>query len=184
LNQINIVAFSAFSLTVIAVYILGFYPFIPTWAVFIAWACFFHLDGGVNRQPAYFSTITHIGLGIISAWLSILAILNNPFTGELASQLWAPILIGAVIAMLSKMSVMTRFCVTPAIIYGYASVFAFVSAPGRFDLDTVLSLSFQNVLVAMLISVVLGATAGYVNAVVVERLSGLLLKKKATEALR
>jgi hypothetical protein len=184
MNQVNIAAFSAFALTAIAIYILNLYPFIPTWAVFIAWACFFHMDGGVNRQQAFLSTITHIGLGIISSWLSIVAILNNPFTGELSSQLWAPILIGLVIAVLSKMGVMTRFCVTPAIIYGYASVFAFVSAPGRFDLDTVLSLSFQNVLVAMLVSVVLGATAGYVNAVVVERLSGLLLKKKATEVLQ
>ena len=184
MNQVNIAAFSAFSLTVIAVYILGFYPFIPTWAVFIAWACFFHLGGGANRQQAYFATITHIGLGVIAAWLSILAILNNPLTGELASQLWAPILIGAVIAVLSKMGVMTRFCVTPAIIYGYASVFAFVSIPGRFDLHTVLLLTFHNVLVAMLVSVVLGATAGYMNAVVVQWLSGLLLKKKATEVLQ
>lgn len=184
MNQVNIAAFSAFFLTVVAVYILGFYPFIPTWAVFIAWACFFHLDGGVNRQQAYFATITHIGLGVISAWLSILAILNNPFTGELASQIWPPILIGAVIAALSKLGVMPRFSVTPAIIYGYASVFAFVSVPGRFSLDTVLSLSFQNVLVAMLVSVVLGATAGYMNAVAVQWLSATLLKKKATEALQ
>jgi hypothetical protein len=132
------------------------------------------MDGGVNRTQAYFSTITHIGLGAFAAWLSILAILHNPLTGELGSQLWGPVLIGAVIAVLSKMGVMARFCVTPAIIYGYASVFAFASTPERFVLDTLLSLSFQNALVAIVISIILGASAGYVNSVVVQSLSGLL----------
>jgi uncharacterized protein DUF1097 len=174
MNQVNIAAFSAFSLTVIAVYMLGFYPFIPPWAIFIAWACFFHMDGGINRKQAYFSTITHIGLGAFAAWLSILAILNNPFDGALANQLWAPILIGAVIAVLSKMGVMARFCVTPAIIYGYASIFAYTSSPGRFSLETLLSLSFQNALVAILISIILGTSAGYANSMVVQWLSGLL----------
>lgn len=173
MNRMNIATFCAFAMTVGAVYLLNFYPFLPPWAVFITWACFFHMDGGVNRKQAFISTITHMGLGALGAWLSALALLNNPFSSQLGGELWGPVLIGAAIAALFRMGVFTRFCVTPAIIYGYASVFAFASTSGFFSFERLTSLSFSNALLGVWFCIVLGACAGYVNALLVDILSRL-----------
>ena len=178
MKPINAVAFSGFVLTAVALYILGYFPFIPVWSVFITWACFFHMDGGANKNQAFFANIRHIGLGAIASWISALIVLNNPLSGELANQLWAPILIAAVIALLMKMSVYTQFSVTPAIIYGYASIWAFLSVPGIFNQETLLSVSFQNAIVAIGLSLVLGTTAGYLNAIMVSWLISIKLPHK------
>ena len=177
MTQLNAATFSAFILTAIALYILSSYPFLPPWAIFISWACFFHMDGGVNRNQAYFATIMHLGLGITAAWLSALAVLNNPFSSEISNEFWAPVIIGLMISMLSRMGAITRFSVTPAIIYGYAATFAFLSATGAFTIDVLLSLSSQNAIVALAVSIVIGASAGYINTMLVKWLSELSLRR-------
>lgn len=167
MKPINAITLSGFTLTAIAVYLLGYFPFIPAWPVFITWACFFHMDGGINKNQAFFATLRHIGLGVFASWVSALLVINNPLSGELVNQLWAPILIAAVIAMLMRLSVFTQFSVTPAMIYGYASIWAFLSVPGLFNQEILLSLSFQNAILALGFCVVLGACAGYINAIMV-----------------
>ena len=167
MKPIYAITFSAFTLTAVAIFLLGYYPYIPAWPIFITWACFFHLDGGNNKNQAFYSTITHIGLGAFASWLSALLIINNPLSGELANQLWAPILIAAVIAGLMRLSVFTRLSVTPAMIYGYASIWAFLSVPGLFNQEALLSLTFQNAIVAISFCILLGASAGYINSAMV-----------------
>lgn len=177
MTQLNATAFSAFALTAIVLYVLGFFVFIPPWAVFIAWACFFHMGGGADRNQAFVATITHMALGVFAAWISAIAVLNNPFDSATAQQLWAPVLIGVVIGILARMGVFTRFSVMPAIIYGYASVFAFAGTAGLFSTEHLLSLTFNNALIGILFSVVVGTTAGYLNAVLVGALCGLKWSK-------
>lgn len=176
MKPINAITFSGFTLTAVAVYLLGYFPFIPAWPIFITWACFFHMDGGVNKNQAFFSTIRHIGLGAFTAWLSALIVMNNPLLGDLVNQLWAPILIAAMIALLTRLSVFTSLSVTPAMIYGYASIWAFLSVPGLFSQEILLSLSFQNALVAIGFCIVLGACAGYLNAIMVAKLCNIHLR--------
>ncbi|MDP2247327.1 MAG: DUF1097 domain-containing protein [Nitrosomonadales bacterium] len=180
MNQLNATTFCAFALTAVVLYLLSFFTFIPPWAVFIAWACFFHMDGGLNRNQAYIATLLHLILGAFSAWISALAVLNNPFGSGLGEQLWAPVFIGIVIALLSRMGTMTRFCVTPAVIYGYASVFAFASTTGFFSQEPLLSMSFNNALLAVVFSFVLGASAGYLNAMLV----GVLIRMHWISAIK
>ncbi len=180
MKPINAITLSGFTLTAIAVYFLGYFPFIPAWPIFITWACFFHMDGGINKNQAFCSTVMHIGLGAFASWVSALLVINNPLSGELANQLWAPILIAAVIAMLMRLSVFSLLSVTPAMIYGYASIWAFLSVPGLFNQDILLSLSFQNAIVAIGFCVVLGASAGYINAMMVTWLCKLRITKKLT----
>lgn len=170
MKPINAVTISGFTLTAIGLYLLGYFPFIPAWAVFITWACFFHLDGGIDKNKAFFSTIRHIGLGAFASWVSALIVLNNPVSNEWANPLWAPVLIAAVIAALMRLGALIHFSVTPAIIYGYASIWAFLSVPGLFNQETLLSLSFQNAIVVMAVCVLLGACAGYINAIMVDQL--------------
>jgi hypothetical protein len=167
MSQLNATTFCAFVLTVLVIYLLGFFSFIPPWAVFIAWACFFHMDGGINRNQAYLATILHLALGAFGAWISAIAILNNPFSSVAGEQLWGPVFIGAVIAVLIRMGTITRFSVSSAIIYGYACVFAFASTTGFFTLEQLLSVSFNNALLVVVFSFLLGTSAGYLNAVLV-----------------
>ena len=176
MKPINAITFSGFILTAIAIYLLSYLPFIPAWAIFITWACFFHMDGGVNKDQAFISTIRHVLLGAFASWISALAVLNNPFSGIVADQLWAPVLIASAIALLMRLSTLVQFSVTPAIIYGYASIWAFLSVPELFSQEILLSLSFKNALVAIFFSVVLGACLGYLNAVMINALCNLKYK--------
>lgn len=179
MSPLNATTFCAFALTTIALYILGFFPFIPAWAVFIPWACFFHMDGGVNPKQAFFANILHLSLGVFAAWLSAIALIFNPFDTAVGAQLWGPVLIGVMIAVLSRMGTLTSFCVTPAVIYGYAGTFAFLTTPGMFSIDHLLSLSFNNALITMLFSIVLGTGAAYLNAMLVGILCSLNWKRPA-----
>lgn len=184
MKPINAVTLSGFILTAVAVYLLGYFPFIPAWPIFITWACFFHMDGGINRNQAFFATILHISTGALASWISALLVINSPFSGALANQLWAPLLIAAIIAVLMRMSTSVRFSITPAIIYGYASIWAFLSAPGLLNQDTLLSLSFQNAIIAILFCIILGACAGYINAVLVGWLCAIRLPRFAVNHAR
>lgn len=177
MRPINAITISGFTLTAIVVYLLSYFPYIPAWPIFITWACFFHLNGGVNKHQAFYSTILHIGVGALASWLSALLVINNPFPGELANQLWAPLLIAAIIAILMRLSVFTQLSVTPAIIYGYASIWAFLSVPGLLNQETLLSLTFQNAILAIWFCVVLGACAGYLNSSMVALLCNLKVSK-------
>lgn len=170
MTQFNATTFCSFAMTTTVLYLLGFFTFIPPWAVFITWACFFHMNGGVNRNQAFIATIRHVALGATAAWLSALIVLNNPFDSTLGQQLWGPVLIGAVIALLTRMGSITLFSLTPAIIYGYASVFAFASTAGLFAPEPLLSMSLNNALLAILLSTVIGVSAGYINALMVSML--------------
>lgn len=170
MTQLNAATFSTFILTVIALYVLSLLPLIPPWAIFISWACFFHLNGAAERNLAYLSTIRHLGLGISAAWLSAIIVLNNPFSSAMLNAWWPPVIIGLMIALLSRMAVIRRFAVTPVIIYGYAATFAFLSAPSAFSMQSLVALAMHNAVIAMTISIVIGASAGYINALLVELL--------------
>ena len=178
MKPINAITLSGFTLTALAIYLLSYFPFIPAWPIFITWACFFHMDGGVDKNQAFYSTPLHIGLGAFASWVSALLVLNNPLSGALAAQLWAPVLIAAVIAMLMRLSVFTQLSVTPAMIYGYASIWAFLSVPGLFNQSLLLSLSFQNAIVAISFCIVLGTCAGYINAMMVSWLCNINIRTK------
>ena len=168
--------FATFSLTAIAIFLLGYVPFIPPWAVFITWACFFHMDGGSDRKQGYMSTVTHLWIGALGAWVTALLLLNSPFESSTANTLWSPLVIATVVAGLARLSTRPRFSVTPAIIYGYAGLFAFTAAPGAFSLEKLISISFENALISIWVSVLLGAACGYINVVLIERLISIASK--------
>lgn len=180
MSKINAVAFSASILTMLVLLLMNHLPQVPLWALFISWACFFHLGGGDNPDAAWRLANIHIATGIIASWLSALIVLANPFSGALAAQLWAPLVIGLAIGLLARMGTIPCFAVMPAMIYGYAGVWAFLSVPGRFDPAVLRSLTFDNVLIAMITAVLLGTCLAYFNA----RLVGWLAREKSPAAAR
>lgn len=178
MNNLNTATAVAVIMTILVLYALGATPYIPAWAVFISWACFFHMDGGTDPGKAFASTLQHVELGIVAAWLSALLVLLNPFSNAVMMEWWAPVVIGLAIGVLFQMSMFARFSITPAIIYGYAGTFAFLgSGPGRLSAEALLSLSFENVLITLSTCLLVGVSAGYLNAVLVQWLSSMSLRK-------
>jgi hypothetical protein len=177
MSKLNIATAVATIMTILVLYALAATPYIPAWAVFITWACFFHLGGDENPGQAYFTTLQHVGLGITAAWLSALIVLVNPFSNAAVAAWWAPVVIGLVIGVLFRMGASPRFAITPAIIYGYAGTFAYLSAgPEKFSMQALLSFSFDNVLITLGACLLIGISAAYLNSVLVQRLSTASLK--------
>lgn len=173
MKPINAITLSGFLLTAIAIYVLSYFPFLPAWPIFITWACFFHMDGGVNKNQAYIAVIRHIYLGTFISWMTALALFNNLMSGFISDQLWASVLIALGIALIMRLSLIVQLSVTPAIIYGYALIWAFLSVPGLYDQEILLSLTFKNAIVAVDFCVLLGASAGYINGVLVNFLCNM-----------
>lgn len=167
----NAIVLCACILTIIALFVLSYFSQIPVWSVFIAWACFFHIGGGENRNQAFGHILQHMVLGAVAAWLSAIALLHNPFESGLAQQLWTPVLIGIVIALLFLLARLPRFAIAPVIIYGYASVFAMASTAGLFSLENLLSFSLGNAMLAVVVATLIGACAAYINSMLVDALS-------------
>jgi hypothetical protein len=163
MTRINAACLSAGLLTAIVLFALRDYPAMPLWAMFITWACFFHLGGDQDPSTSFRITLTHILVGVVSAWVSALILFASPWTDGLLSQLWAPLVIGLVIGLLVRLSAIGWLAVTPAIIYGYASVWAFLSTSGHFSLTALQSLSMQNVVIVLPLCVLMGVCMGYIN---------------------
>lgn len=178
MNKLYAATLVATIMTILVLHALAATPYIPAWAVFIAWACFFHLGGDSEPGRAYFSTLQHMGLGIAAAWVSAQIVLINPFSHPAIGAWWAPVVIGLAIGVLFRLSVFARFAVTPAIVYGYAGTFAFLSVgQEKFTSEALLSFSFDNVLIALGACLLIGISAAYLNSVLVQRLSEMSLSK-------
>lgn len=171
MSRINAACFCAALLTTVVLLLTQGFPALPVWSLFITWACFFHLGGDRDPAGVFRITVTHIGLGVVTAWLTALLLFANPWTDGFLNQLWGPLIIGLVIGVLVRLSVIGHFAVTPAIIYGYASVWAFLSIGEHFTLQALQSLSMQNVIIAIPPCILIGATMGAVNAYMVDWLS-------------
>ena len=164
MSRINVACVSAALLTAIALFLLRGFPSLPIWAMFITWACFFHLGGDESPGASFRNTVIHLGFGVVTAWLSALLLLANPWAEGLLNQLWGPFIIGVAIGILVRLSVIGYFAVTPAIIYGYASVWAYLSTSGYFSLQVLQSVSMQNVVIAIPLCILMGACMGFINS--------------------
>jgi len=151
------------------------------WAGFIAWGCFFHTGGD---QKALIKTICGNVYGIIIAWIALLIIFVAG-VGNMGTLAIA-IVVGVTVFLLVIVAKIDQLSVVPANVYGYAATVAWaISAPsvagatpdmaGTGPLQNLTAPSFANPLVALIVSMVIGAIAGYVSA----QIAGALTKKTA-----
>ena len=148
--------------------------FVLVWAGFVAWGCFFH-SGGDNDALA--KTIVGNIYGVVVAWIALLIIVNVSVEG--LGTVWPAIVVGVTVFALVIVASIEKLSVVPANVYGYASTVAYSlhqatdTEAGTGPLANLASASFQNPLVLLIVSMVIGALFGLASG----KLAGALTKE-------
>jgi hypothetical protein len=134
--------------------------FVLVWAGFIGWGCFFH--SGANNN-ALVKTIVGNAYGALVAWVALLIIVNVPVPG--LGAVWSAIVVGVTVFFLVIVASIDLRSVVPANVYGYAALVAYSlhqpsAAPATGPLQNLVSPSFANALVLLIVSMVIGALFG------------------------
>jgi hypothetical protein len=128
------------------------------WAIFIAWGCFYHCGG---KETGLKNTIVCNIAGAVIAWIALLIVTKTGMADSMGLPLWAGIVVGATVLIMVLLAKVPAFATIPAMVYGYASVAAFALLTGKFDMLT--AASFENALVAVIVSMVVGAVLGLIS---------------------
>ena len=148
--------------------------FVLVWAGFVGWGCFFH-SGGDDK--ALVKTIAGNVYGAVIAWIALLIIVN--VSVEELGTVWPAIVVGVTVFFLVIVASLDKLSVVPANVYGYAATVAYSlhqatdAEAGTGPLANLASASFQNPLVLLIVSMVVGALFGFVSG----KLAGALTKE-------
>lgn len=136
--------------------------FVLVWAGFVAWGCFFH--SGADDK-ALMKTIAGNVYGIVIAWIALLVIVNVPV--EALGTVWPAVVVGVTVFLLVIVASVDLLSTVPANVYGYASTVAYSlhqpSEAGVGPLQNLASPNFENPLVLLVVSMVIGAIFGYAS---------------------
>ena len=143
--------------------------FVLVWAGFIAWGSFFH-SGGDSK--ALVKTLCGNVYGIVIGWIALLIIFKTGVAdmgpGAIASVVGVTVFLLVIVASIEPLSAV------PANVYGYASIVAYAlhqasapgatpDVPGTGPLQNLTAANFANPLVILIVSMVIGALAGYLS---------------------
>jgi len=149
---------------------------ILVWSAFVAWACFFH-SGGDNA--AFKSTVVSNTFGCVMGWLGAVMILGLPLGEALTPQVWSGTVVLVTVVVYILASQIPAFASVPGTTYGYACTFAFLlQTPEKLNLGALFSASFNNSLIVVPVSMLLGACFGLASA----RLAAALTKPELLPA--
>lgn len=169
MSQLAALALSVGVLGGLAVWVFLSVGGILIWAAFIAWGCFFQSGGD---SDALRNTIVCNIFGAVAAWLTAVIILAIPLADKLTLPLWAGIVAGIVIWIVVYAANIKAFAVIPASVYGFAAVFAFIlQTPEKLNLASLMSLNFNNGLIVVAVSMVIGAILGFISGKVAAALT-------------
>jgi hypothetical protein len=142
------------------------FPGILIWCAVIGWACFLHSGGSRSVLGTVSACLV---FGVTSAWAFALIVsagyitLPLPVTAAILVAMLAPFII-----LMSKLSILS---VIPASFYGFASCFAYIAqTPERFTLQAMTSLSLENTLIVVSISLLIGVGLGFVQTLIASRM--------------
>jgi len=131
-------------------------PQLFVWAAFIGWASYDHT--GATPRAAWRSSAALI-FGVIMAWA--VGIVVAAGTLPLSAPLSTAVTAGVASFLIVRASGARILSVVPAAFYGFASTFAYLSlVPGAFTISKMSSLDWDNVIVAMPISLLIGTGLG------------------------
>ncbi len=128
------------------------------WAAFIAWGCYFHTGGNVDALK---KTIICNLFGALMGWIAALLLVTVAPPGPVA----AAVVVGVTVTILCLAAHLPAFGTIPASVYGYASVFAFLlgNAATNLTKDALMAASPANALVAVGVSMLIGALFGFAS---------------------
>lgn len=137
--------------------------YILIWAVFIAWAGFAAL-GGDNQ--ALKSTIVCGVFGIVIGWIGAYILLTIPLGESLGGPLWSAIVVGVTAFTVVFASNFQIFSAVPASVLSYAATFAYLlQTDGKMSIPTLTSINFDNPLLLISLSVILGGLFGKLSVI-------------------
>src|SRR5262249_5580887 len=134
------------------------------WAAFIAWGCFYH-NGG--KEAGLQSTIICTAVGAIVAGIT-LTVAGAGIGASLPPAVWPAICVGLGVAAMVLLANIPLFASIPAQVYGFASVVALALLPA--SPGSLTAASMANPVVAIILSMIIGAIFGYVS----EKVAGML----------
>ena len=175
LNPLAAVTLCSILLTAAVVLLMQRIQVLPMWPLVIAWACFFHLGGGLQPRDAIKTVLVGTVFGVLIGWLSALTLMVNPLPEFVSGPIWAVLVISAAVGFISVCAYWKIFAITPVCIYGYAATWGFLDVPGRFDWEVLTSLDWQNVVLALPVAIAMGCAFAWFNA----RMVGALVRSPA-----
>lgn len=153
------------------------FPGLLIWAAFIAWAGFHHSGG---TRSVIGKTLLCLAFGVVLAWIVSMLVLAN---STLPMPLAAAALVALVVPIIIGLSKFEAFNIVPAVFYGFASGFAFLTqTPGAFSVAALTHLGLNNVLIVVPVSMAIGVALGIVQikiASVIQPTSGLQPEARA-----
>lgn len=148
------------------------FPGLLLWASFIGWASYAQCGGDV---AALRKSIACNLFGVVMAWLVAMPLALG--AAGLPIPLAAAGLIAIVTPVIILGSKLPLLSVVPATFYGFATSFAFlVQTPGKLDAAVMTSVSLDNVMIVVSISLIAGAGLGVLHG----KIAGALMKTQAT----
>lgn len=170
MNTVISLVISVGLLAGVASWLFLFVGSIVIWAAFVAWACFFHSGG---NQEAFISTIVCNAFGVVCAWIAALIILIVPLGNVLGMPLWAAIVVALTVGAYVMASKLALLASIPGTTYGYACTFAYLlQTPEKLTVEALTQFTFDNALITVIVSMVIGACFGYLSG----RMATLLAK--------
>ena len=128
------------------------------WAATIAWAAYFALGG---NKEALKNTIVCGIFGVFMAWLTALEITTIPPDPALGFPLMAAIAVTFAVIVLCLAANIPALASIPASVLGYSATFAYVlQTPDKLTQDVLLGVSFDNPLLVISASIVIGTYFG------------------------
>jgi hypothetical protein len=140
--------------------------YLQIWAIFIAWACFYHCGG---KETGLKNTIVCNIAGAIVAWIALLIVLKTGLADSFGVPIWAGIVVAVTVFVLVMLAKVPALATIPALVYGYAAVAAFGLLAANADVGAA---NFNNPVVIIIVSMVVGAILGYIS----EKIAGALAK--------
>jgi Protein of unknown function (DUF1097) len=135
------------------------------WAAFIAWGCFYHSGG---KEAGLQSTIICTAAGAVVAGITLI-VAGASIGASLPPAVWPAICVGLGVAAMVLLANVPLFASIPAQVYGFASVVALALLPA--SPGSLTAASMANPVVAIILSMILGAVFGYVS----EKVAGMLV---------
>jgi len=131
-------------------------PHLFVWAAFIGWASYDH--SGATPQAALRSSAALV-FGVVMAWAVAVVVTTGalPMTAPKATAVAAAVA-SFLIVLASALPILNT---VPATFYGFASTFAYLSlVPEAFTINAMTALNWQNAIVAVPISLLIGTCLG------------------------